>query len=221
MNTLSKCLLVLALTAFSSLATMAQDEKTTIEFFGGYSWLNTDTGIDEIDPLLEGTFGSHGVEFSLTGNVHRYVGIKGDFSHHSKSRRFTDGTDFLDVNVRTTQFLGGLQFKDNLVDGSRWRPFAHVLAGVAHTSVGASGIITEAGRPLGLGTPIDEETSANNFAMALGGGLDIKVHRHVSIRAIQADYNPIFFRDQNIGEVTIPGQTQNNFRISFGVVVHN
>jgi hypothetical protein len=151
MNTLSKCLLVLALTALSGLSAFAQnDERNSIEFYGGYSWMNTDTGIDEIDPRLDGTFGSHGVEFALTGNIHRYVGIKGDFSHHSKSRTFVDGPDFLDVKLRTTQFLGGLQFKDNLVDGSMWRPFAHVLAGVAHTSLGASGVITEPGRPFGL-----------------------------------------------------------------------
>jgi hypothetical protein len=56
--------------------------------------------------------------------------------------------------------------------------------------------------------------------MLLGGGLDVKVHRHISIRVIQADYNPIFFRDQDVGDVVIPGQTQNNFRIGAGIVIH-
>jgi opacity protein-like surface antigen len=227
MKVFAKCLLVIALTAFSCLVTLAQhDDMNKFEFYGGYSWLNTDTGVDEFDPSLDSTFGSHGLEVSFTGNVHRYVGIKGDFSHHSKTETFIDAGDNLDVNVSTTQFLGGVQFKNNMIEGSRFRPFAHILAGLAHQSIALDGVVTTpgggggGGRPFGLGTPINVETSANNFAMAFGGGVDIKINHHFSIRAIQVDYNPIFFRDQNVGTITIPGQTQNNFRLGAGVVIN-
>jgi hypothetical protein len=49
---------------------------------------------------------------------------------------------------------------------------------------------------------------AKSFAMVFGGGIDIRASKHISVRAIQADYNPTFF-----------GQgRQDNFRLSFGVV---
>ena len=232
MNTLPKYLLALALISASALITAAQnDERYKVEFYGGYSWLHTDTGINEIDPALDGNFGSHGFNASGTGNVHRYFGLKGDFSYHSSSETFTDGTDILRVKVSTSQFLGGMQVKDNRVEGSRWRPFAHVLAGVAHQTISAVGTVGGGGgggggrvpRLFGTGggsEPINESISEDSFAMAIGGGLDVNVSRHVSIRVIQVDYNPIFFGDQVIADETIRGRTQNNFRIGVGLVFH-
>lgn len=222
MKYLSNCALLLTLLMFSAALTYGQDEKNGVEFYAGYSWLSLDTGIDEIPDLenVDGRFGSHGFNASLTGNVHRYVGIKGDFSYHSKSESFTDGVDSLRIKFSTTQFLGGLQFKDNRVDGSRFRPFAHVLGGIAHQKLSASGTITSPGRPSGTPTTFDESASANNFAMVIGGGIDVNVSRHLSVRVIQADYNPVFFRDRDIGDVTLPGRTQNNFRLGFGLVFH-
>lgn len=223
MKYLSSCALLLTLISFSAVLAFGQDEKNRVEFYAGYSWLSTDTGLDEVDPTLDSRFGSHGVDFQLTGNVHRYVGIKGDVSYNTKSRTFVDGTDSLNIKFSTTQFLGGLQFKDNRVEGSKWRPFAHFLAGVAHQSAHATGTFSGGGgetRPFGTPTTIDESASTNNFALKLGAGLDVNVSRHVSIRVIQADYNPIFFKDQNIGTATIPGRTQNNFSAGFGIVIH-
>lgn len=226
MTTFSKIVLLFSIISLSVLGAAAQnEERNKVEFFGGYSWLNTDTGIDEIDPALDGKFGSHGFNVSLTGNVHRYVGLKGDFSHHSSSETFVDGSDSLRIKISTSQFLGGVQFKDNRVEGSRFRPFAHVLAGIAHQTFSAVGTTGGGGEPRvfgtgGGGTPFDESASANNFAMVIGGGIDVNVSRHVSIRVIQADFNPIFFKDQVIGEETIPGRTQNNFRLGVGIIFH-
>lgn len=56
-------------------------------------------------------------------------------------------------------------------------------------------------------------TSANSFAMAVGGGLDLKVSHHFAVRLAQLDYfmtrlnSPTNFRF-----------TQNNFRYSAGIV---
>jgi hypothetical protein len=63
-------------------------------------------------------------------------------------------------------------------------PYAHVLAGGAFGS------------------------GVNQFAMTVGGGVDVKVNDKVAIRVIQADYAPIFYHDGTV----------NNARISAGVV---
>jgi hypothetical protein len=49
---------------------------------------------------------------------------------------------------------------------------------------------------------------ATSFAMALGGGLDLRVSKRIDVRLVQFDYTPTFFG---------PGR-QDNFRISAGIV---
>ncbi|MBK8465452.1 MAG: outer membrane beta-barrel protein [Chloracidobacterium sp.] len=219
MNRMLQFVTVAVLLVFSAMSVAAQSDRNKFEFYGGYSYLRTDTGLDEdLEDLdVDSNFNSHGFNASLTGNVHRYVGLKADFSTHSKSRSFTDGTDTASIKFRTNQFLGGLQFKDNKVDGKRVKPFAHVLAGVANQKITASGsyIIPEGGS-----TTFDDSASTNNFAMVFGAGIDVKVSKRVDIRIIQFDYNPIFFREQDFDDFTLAGRTQNNFRIGVGIVIH-
>ena len=52
----------------------------------------------------------------------------------------------------------------------------------------------------------------NSFAMALGGGLDIRASKRVSFRALM-DYNPVFVRDS-------PSGTRDFVRLSLGVLIH-
>jgi opacity protein-like surface antigen len=213
MRTLLKCMLLLTVISLAAITSLAQsDERNKVEWFGGYSYLSTDTGLNDFDSNLDSRLGSHGFETSITGNFSRYVGIKGNLSHHSKSDDFDDGIDNVRAKFRTTQLLAGVQIKDNKVEGSRLRPFFHVLAGVAHQSISATGFVTP--------DPVDFEASTNNFAMMIGAGLDVRASRHVSVRLVQADFNPIFEGDQNFGGTTFDGRTQNNFKFSFGIVIH-
>ncbi len=73
----------------------------------------------------------------------------------------------------------------------RISPFAHVLLGVSHQ-----------GQPGGF--------SANTFATAIGGGVDLKVSRFVSVRVVQVDYYMTRYL----------GFSQNEVRFSTGVVLH-
>lgn len=198
---------IATLLTFSVIAP-AQDERNKVETYIGYSYLSTDTGLEDIDSDFDNRLGSNGINASITGNPHRYIGIKGDFSFHQKSE--SDGTDR--ARFRTTQILGGIQFKDNKVEGGRFRPFAHILAGLANQGLSAQGVVGT--------TTFDINESTNNFAMVWGGGIDMRVNDRVSIRVIQADYNPIFFRDQDYGTFSIQGRTQSNFRIGAGIVFH-
>jgi hypothetical protein len=53
--------------------------------------------------------------------------------------------------------------------------------------------------------------SENNFAMAAGGGIDLRVSRHFSIRPLQAEYFLTKIPDGL-------NDRQNNFRLSAGIV---
>jgi hypothetical protein len=206
-------LLFVAILGLFGASVFAQD-KNKVEFFGGYQYLSVDTGFDEIDSdLFDGRSGSHGFNASLTGIVHRRVGIKFDFSTHSKNI-FEDSD--LTVKLRTSQYLGGLQFKNHEKDGPTVKPFAHILAGVANQKLSCSGFCDSDFKEGTSSSSISE--SENSFAMVFGGGIDVKVHPRVDIRIFQIDYNPIWFKGNDALE--LDSRTQNNFRIGFGVVIH-
>ena len=183
-------LTIAALLTFSVFAA-AQEDIHRVEGFAGYSFLRTD-GEDANGDRIN----AHGFNGSITGNFHRYVGAKFDFSTHSKSFSDTTGTTPISVDLRLNQFMGGVQFKDNQVGGGRLKPFAHVLVGVANLRADVSGATGSA--------------SESDFAMAVGGGLDVRASKHIDIRIFQADYNPIFTE----------GDRSNNFRLGFGIVFH-
>jgi outer membrane immunogenic protein len=72
-------------------------------------------------------------------------------------------------------------------------PFVQALFGGAQLSTSITGLGSD---------------SASAFAMAFGGGADITLSKHVSLRAAQFDYLYTHFG----------GQGQNNFRIQSGIV---
>ncbi|MDQ2921774.1 MAG: hypothetical protein M3R52_09230, partial [Acidobacteriota bacterium] len=82
-------------------------------------------------------------------------------------------------------------------------PFAHVLAGVAHTSAN----FTSPGPTFNIFL----KRSDTNFAMALG--LDIRATKRVSFRG-QMDYNPVFIQNST------SGCRRDLARISLGVLFH-
>ncbi len=86
-------------------------------------------------------------------------------------------------------------FGPRLSHRGRITPFAQVLFGGAHLTGSA------------LGT-----ASQNSFAMTAGGGLDVTAGDHLAIRLAQGEY--LLTRFQEVSSRV----TQNNFRLSTGVV---
>ena len=196
----------------------AQTDYKKFEFFAGYSHNRIDTGIGDDDPELADIIsereGFNGFEVSATGNFTRYLGIKGDFSGHFKTRNFDFGAfgspnARIDVESRVFNFLGGVQIKDNSSEGT-FKPFAHALVGVAHArnSFDFNADVCAAVFPSPC--PADSTFSETGFAAAIGGGIDIKASDRISIRAIQIDYTPTRLFDS----------TQHNFRFGVGIVFH-
>jgi hypothetical protein len=99
-----------------------------------YSHNRQDTGFDDPNQnFISEREGFHGIEVFVKGNVSRYVGLKGSYSFNSKSFDITNGAGgaAFDVDAKLHQFLGGVEFKDNARE-TKVKPFAHVMAGVAH-----------------------------------------------------------------------------------------
>jgi opacity protein-like surface antigen len=171
------------------------EEYPKNEVFIGYSYENAD--INSLTPN-PGRTGLQGVNFAYTRNINKLVGVTVDFSGHIKRASFTTGTGDVQRDRQQYNLLGGLQFKAR--NRTRLTPFAHALFGV--------GLFRGFTAVLSPSTNTYFFDDAKSFSMVYGGGLDIRASRRVTIRALQADYNPTFF-----GSVR-----QNNFRLSFGVV---
>ena len=173
-------------------AARAQD----VEFFGGYSYLRT-TGTNYEHA------GINGWNAALSANI-RSWGVVADFSNHygASTNNFTP----VGSGGHGAMFLFGPQYSFRRVP--RVTPFVHGLFGGvqgARVTIGPLGPGGSCPAPVCSGFSITPETA---FAMALGGGLDVKVRNHVWIRLIQADYIRQNFSD---GAMNSP-------RISAGVV---
>lgn len=180
--------LALALTG----AGIAQD-RPQAEFFGGYSFLHTsESGIDT---------NGNGVSGSFSFNPTAPVGLVADFGYYHASPNVSSLLGPIplstDISVNTFSYLFGPKYA--IRTHEKVTPFVQALFGGAHqsTSFSISGIS-------GSG-------SENAFAMALGGGLDMKATSNVAIRLIQAEYVLSKFNDGG-------NNRQNSIRLSAGVV---
>jgi len=232
MKIILKIALAMAVTMFAFASAKAQSDYHKFEVMGGYSYLNLNRGIDpdEINDNFSDTpfnrVNAHGFNGSINYNFRRYWGVKFDVTLHTHGEDFTSvltvnpplpggntaGTFKTSQNVY--QYMGGIQFKDNSVDGSKVRPFGHILMGVAdqHFSVDRT-------------APVESrliDINSTDFAMKFGGGVDIGLSKNFAIRAVQFDWNPIFRGDVDLGHNfgSTGGSMQNNWLLTFGIVIH-
>lgn len=201
-----KLILMAIFVAASAPFTFAQstDDYNKVNFFAGFSHNRVDTGISDADPDLDDFVdereGFNGFNTSITGNISRYVGLKGDYSYHRKSFSESIGGVTAEVDTNLHNLVGGVQFKDNAKE-TKVKPFAHLMAGIAHAKFDAS--VT------GVPGFTGDSDSDTGFAGIIGGGIDIRVSDRVDFRAVQFDYNPTRLGDE----------TQHNFRIGIGIVI--
>jgi opacity protein-like surface antigen len=217
--------LLLVPVTFAQSASRA-DNKPRTEFFIGYSYLRAD-GLPNLqdntfsDPKFGERAGVHGIDTSVTRFITPRFGITGDFSFNQKDRALTLSNGTGNFETRISSALVGPTFK--FVNDSRLSPFVRALFGLANTRFDAEQQLT-----LGSSSQRNTlQTSANDFAMALGGGLDVRLSNRVDLRVLQIDYNPIFLQDRSVNVLNgagliqpqrLIGQRQDNLRLSFGVV---
>jgi hypothetical protein len=163
--------------------------------FVGYSYLSAD--------FTSNRTNLNGWNASVEGKVFPLLGLVADFSGHYGSIGLPPGfacpgVGILppcqplsgSVSVSEHNFLFGPRLS---ISVSKFRPFVHALVGAGHLSESGSGF----------------SNSDTCLAYALGGGLDYHIAPLIGWR-IQADAL----------ETRFSGSTQNNVRISTGIVVH-
>lgn len=197
----------------------AQDTPA-YEVFAGAAYTREDiTAARFVNGKLEDRYiNGIGWHASLTGNANSWIGAVFDFSGEFSNPRFTGndvglpGTIPITINSSTFTYLFGPRFTYRKMN--HITPFAEALFGPATLRASSS--------DLGITNVI----STTAFATALGGGVDMPMNRHITLRLIQADYILTRFRelgvDPNTGLPVFSGErrTQNNLRASVGVVFH-
>src|SRR6185295_16998416 len=208
-------------------------DYTKWEFFGGYSalqfdTLGGDTGSQRVDDVLSGRNTLRGFELAVTRNFHKYVGATFDYSLHLREDEFSRPAGSGTVDSTVQNFLGGITVKNNAHDGPTFKPFGHALFGVATQKVD----IDSPQLPAVFGIS-DFHVNETSFAMAFGGGVDIRLNKRFDVRVVQLDWNIISRGDQQTGIVltptpfqtvgtpfVIPGTRQDNLRLGIGIVIH-
>ena len=155
----------------------------------GYSYLR----IEEID--------LHGWNISLAGRINKNLAMVADASGHYNSEQQTIGGNSFSSDLRLHTFLGGPRVSETVA--GKFTPFVHALFGVSRVSSSSDARISG-------GSSASVENADTGFAMALGGGFDIKASDKVSIRLIQGD----FFL------VRPDGVKTEGARLTAGIVLH-
>lgn len=169
-------------------------EDTKFELFGGFTYVRAP---DESAKNLVG------FNASLFYDLTPHVAVGGEVSAAFGSDQI--GTTTLH-RLHRTSFLAGPQIRYPAVCSfervslpctePRASLFARVILGVVHDSGSTTiGTATVSG-------------SSSAFAMALGGGVDVRLNKHISFRPIAFDYIPTHFG----------GAWQSNYRLSSGIV---
>ncbi len=186
--------IIVAVCTFLSLATAALGQvPTSGNAFIGYSYLSADQGSN-------GRANLNGWNGSIEGKVFPFIGIVGDFSGHYGSGPVIPngacttviGGTCSGVNTSTSihNFLFGPRVS---ISVGKIRPFAEAMFGASHINESASLV----------------SASDTSFAYALGGGVDYHLIPLISWR-VQGDFLQTRFFSN----------TQNNVRISTGIVIH-
>jgi opacity protein-like surface antigen len=192
------CVRVLSLCAVVlSVAAPAFAQTPGLEVSGGYQFLNFDVE-DENESLGKGWY------LDVAGNVTPMLGVVfqvgGNYRSLDQSITVGAGTLSSNVDVSVHQFLGGVRV--NARGNSTLVPYAQVLAGGINGSVDVTTTSTIPGVP-----SVSDETSATEFALELGGGVNFGLTPAVGIR-VGGDYIRLFADDQGA----------NLFRFHIGVV---
>jgi OmpA family len=175
-----------------------------VELFMGYSYLRAVPALAARNRLEWLNGGSTSVAF----NLNRYLGLVGDFGGFNETRLLLVSGNppivtgpFQPVDSGSVfTFLGGprLSFRSH----ERFTPFVQALFG---------DILATQEMRCPSCTP--SLPTQNAFALTAGGGLDIKLHHHLAIRVIQAEY--MMTRFENFSGKTA---AQNDMRLSSGLV---
>jgi hypothetical protein len=213
-------------------------EQPRVQIFGGYSYMNTpqDFSLANRMYLADSTYrgtasggtNQNGWNTSLSESLTRNLAMVADISGHYQS----DGRDIQLILGRvdrlnllktrassaTYSFLFGPRI--SFLPGKKINPFGHVLLGFSKTNQKETGTLSVYPD---AAIPFNDNLSDSSFAFTVGGGMDWKCSKRISIRLLQADYMRVkqnFQYDRSIttGDPWTNDKIANRLRISTGIV---
>jgi len=207
----------------------AQDSIPKVQVFGGYSLLHENTvGLtaSTMDFALYQPANTFALRTNLNGwsaeaqyNADRWIGVAVDFGGQFGGPITPLASGVSGVpNASSYSILAGpvLSYRKK----SKVTPFAHALFGWSRNSLSGTTITSPSN---------SVTTSASNyssFTMALGGGVDYKLTRHLSIRVGQAEwfhtslnFNKFYGTAFSSNQFQRFSTHQDNLRFSTGLVV--
>jgi hypothetical protein len=179
------------------------------ETFLGYNFVrfNPNSG-------LLPSFNSNGGSGQFVYNFNKWIGGVVDLG------AVTKGTiNHASVDSTVLDFVAGPRFTFH--NESRFQPFIQCLFGGAYSTASTQLIVPPSAVTLPSAVVLDPNlpvsarlvASRTGFAMLAGGGLDIKISKHIAFRPIGADY----YLTRLPGPITGIDRNVNNFRYSAGV----
>jgi opacity protein-like surface antigen len=191
---MKKSLIVTGVVLLSALVASATDVEQ-YEAYLGYNFVRFNTNSDFLP-----SFSANGGDAQFVYNFNKWLGGVADFGAVTRGSINNTGIDMTVLN-----FVAGPRVTFH--KESRFRPFLEALFGGSYAT---------ASSPVAVINPVVSErlvSSHTAFAMLAGGGLDIKVRKHIALRPIEADYylaRPTsFFTGDTVN--------RNNFRYTAGV----
>jgi Outer membrane protein beta-barrel domain len=182
----SLAIAVLLCAATCAPALRAQQEPSKVELYGGYDYVRFNINANVSGQPPSQTFNGNGGGGELTYKVNNWIGVLGDVGGYWATSSTSQAAG------AAVPYLFGprINFRHGKVT-----PFAQVLLGGVATSSG-----------------IETTGWQSHFALAAGGGIDVKVSKHFSIRPVQAEYFLTKIPDGL-------NNRQNNFRFGAGIVL--
>jgi outer membrane immunogenic protein len=178
----SALVLVLLLGTAAVPQAKAQVTPAAMELYGGYDYVLFRVNANVAGQPPFQTFNANGGGGQLVYNVNNWLGVLGNLEGYWATNSRAQG-------AAMPYLLGPrINFRRHKVT-----PFAQVLLG---------GVVTSSG--------IQTSGWQNNFAMTAGGGFDIRLSEHLTIRPMQAEYFLTKIPDG-------ANNRQNNFRYSAGI----
>ena len=168
-----KILFIMAILLVASITGFSQDEAPKIEAYGTYTLFRADIDIFNNESL-------QGWGAGVQWNPQRYLGLVAEFNGSYGSSNVPNPTlpgTTVKVGTNVYSYLFGPRVS------YRTKPltlFAHSLFGFATLQT-----------DLANNCPTCNTINKNQFAMALGGGVDVNITKVIAIRAGDFDYVPI------------------------------
>lgn len=187
-----KLFLLLIFVSCCVASVFAQDRPRP-EFFAGFSVDNIYTDLEETGfENASERDKAYGFDLSATVYLNKHFGIEGDVDGHFKRKTlgaalcvgFCPPPSFR-IRISSYNFMAGPHVRFP-TSNSRITPFARALAGGNHFRIGTDFEVEDVTR------------SETDFALKLGGGVDLGFSSHAAVR-LSLDYNPVFEKNPESG----------------------